>query len=157
MKIKIIAVGKIKEDYIQTGIRQYMKRLSPYCAVEILEVAEEKLRDVPGKGDVERTKEKEGERILAKLQRDDYVAALAIDGEQLTTVQLARRLERVSKENRSVVFLIGGSCGLSEKVLRNAHIRISFSKFTFPHQLMRLILLSQIYQALRHRDPETGR
>ena len=155
MKISIITVGKIKEKYFTDAIAEYAKRLSRYCKLEIVEVADEKTPDNASEGLENQIKEKEGERILSKVPDNAYVVALAIDGKQLSSEELADKMEKWNVNGVShLVFIIGGSLGLTQKVLNRADYSLSFSKMTFPHQLMRVILLEQIYRSFRIRNHE---
>lgn len=155
MKITVIAVGKIKEKYFTGAIEEYAKRLSRYCKLELVEVADEKTPDGAGEALELQIKEKEGERILQKLPDQAYVVALAIEGKMLDSVELADQMERWNVGGVShVAFVIGGSLGLAPSVLRRADYKLSFSKMTFPHQLMRVILLEQIYRSFRIRNRE---
>lgn len=150
MNISIITVGKLKEKYLTNGINEYIKRLGPYAKVEIIEVPDEKAPEQLSEAEMLQVKEKEGERILAKLAQDAYVIALAIDGEMWSSEKLAKELDKLATYGRSkVTFVIGGSLGLSNSVMQRADCKLSFSKMTFPHQLMRLILVEQIYRAFR--------
>ena len=155
MKITLIAVGKIKERYFEDAIREYSKRLSRYCRLEIIQVADEKTPDGASEALEEQIKEKEGRRILDQIREGAYVIALAVEGKQLDSLELAARMERLAVEGKSqLVFLIGGSLGLSKEVMRRADFALSFSAMTFPHQLMRVILLEQIYRSCRIRAGE---
>lgn len=155
MKITLIAVGKIKERYFEDAIREYSKRLSRYCRLEIIQVADEKTPDGASEAMEEQIKEKEGRRILDQIREGAYVIALAVEGKQLDSLELAARMERLAVEGKSqLVFLIGGSLGLSKEVMRRADFALSFSAMTFPHQLMRVILLEQIYRSFRIRAGE---
>lgn len=155
MKITLIAVGKIKERYFEDAIREYSKRLSRYCRLEIIQVADEKTPDGASEALEEQIKEKEGRRILGQIREGAYVIALAVEGKQLDSLELAARMERLAVEGKSqLVFLIGGSLGLSKEVMRRADFALSFSAMTFPHQLMRVILLEQIYRSFRIRAGE---
>lgn len=155
MKITLITVGKIKEKYFTDAIAEYAKRLSRYCKLEIIEVADEKTPDNASEGLENQIKEKEGERILSKVPEGAYVVALAIDGKQLSSEELADKMEKWNVNGVShLVFIIGGSLGLTQKVLNRADYSLSFSKMTFPHQLMRVILLEQIYRSFRIRNHE---
>jgi 23S rRNA (pseudouridine1915-N3)-methyltransferase len=150
MHITIVAVGKLKEKYLKQGIDEYRKRLTAYAKVEIVEVADEKAPENLSEADMLRVKEKEGERILAALKPDQHVVALAIEGELWSSEQLAKKLDNLATYGKSsVAFLIGGSLGLSDAVMNRANEYLSFSKMTFPHQLMRLILLEQVYRGFR--------
>lgn len=150
MKITVVAVGKIKEKFYTDAVLEYEKRLSRYCKLEILQVADEKTPDGAGEALERQIKEREGERILSRIREGEYVIALAVEGKMLSSEEMAQKLEGLGVGGRSqVVFVIGGSLGLSEAVLRRADERLSFSKMTFPHQLMRVILLEQIYRSYR--------
>ncbi len=150
MKITVVAVGKIKEKFYTDAIGEYGKRLSRYCRLEIVQVADEKTPDGASEALERQIKEREGERILSQIREGAYVIALAIGGKMRTSEEMAQKMERLGIEGKSqVVFVIGGSLGLSEKVLRRADEKLSFSKMTFPHQLMRVILLEQIYRSYR--------
>lgn len=150
MNISIVTVGKLKEKYLKSGIEEYTKRLGSYAKVVEVEVADEKAPEQLSEADMEIVKKKEGERILAKISPDAYVIALAIDGKMKTSEQLAKDLESLMTYGRSkIVFVIGGSLGLHDEVLKRADEKLSFSKMTFPHQLMKLILVEQVYRAFR--------
>ena len=155
MKITLITVGKIKEKYFTDAIAEYAKRLSRYCKLEIIEVADEKTPDGASEALDNQIKEKEGERILSKVPDSAYVIALAIEGKQLSSEELADKMEKWNVGGIShLVFIIGGSLGLTPKVLNRADYKLSFSKMTFPHQLMRVVLLEQIYRSFRIRNNE---
>ena len=142
MKITLITVGKIKEKYFTDAISEYAKRLSRYCKMDIVEVPDEKTPDGASETLETQIKDKEGEKILAKIPDGAYVVALAIEGKMLNSEELADKMEKWNVSGIShVVFVIGGSLGLSSKVLNRADFKLSFSKMTFPHQLMRVILL----------------
>lgn len=150
MKITLVTVGKIKEKYFENAIAEYSKRLSRYCKLEIIQVADEKTPDGASPALEDQIKEKEGERILSKIRPDAYVIALAIQGQMLDSEQLAGKLEKLGVSGVSqIVFVIGGSLGLSQAVLSRSDYQLSFSKMTFPHQLMRVVLLEQIYRSYR--------
>lgn len=150
MKITLITVGKIKEKFYTDAIGEYAKRLSRYCKLEIIQVADEKTPDKASENEERQIKEKEGQRILAQVKEGAYVVALAIEGKMMSSEELADRIHRLGVNGVSqIVFIIGGSLGLSEEVLRRADAQLSFSKMTFPHQLMRVILLEQIYRSYR--------
>ncbi len=150
MKITLVTVGKIKEKYFEDAIAEYSKRLSRYCRLEILQVADEKTPDGASAALEEQIREKEGERILSRIRSDAYVIALAIQGQMLDSEQLAGKLEKLGVSGVSqIVFVIGGSLGLSQAVLSRADYQLSFSRMTFPHQLMRVVLLEQIYRSYR--------
>ncbi|OEF99656.1 23S rRNA (pseudouridine(1915)-N(3))-methyltransferase RlmH [Vulcanibacillus modesticaldus] len=150
MRITVISVGKIKEKYIVQGIAEYKKRLSPYAKLQIIEVADEKAPENLSEAEMQQIKQKEGERILQHIDQNQYVIALAIEGEMWSSEKLAKELDKLTTYgNSNIVFVIGGSLGLSKKVYDRANGLLSFSKMTFPHQLMRLILLEQIYRAFK--------
>ncbi len=150
MKVTLICVGKLKEKYLSQGVEEYVKRLGRYCNPEITELADEKTPDNASEALEEQIKKKEGERILKALKEDSYCIALAIEGTMLSSEELAAKIDTLGISGVShISFVIGGSLGLSEEVLRRADYKLSFSKMTFPHQLMRMILLEQIYRSYR--------
>jgi 23S rRNA (pseudouridine1915-N3)-methyltransferase len=150
MHITIVSVGKLKEKYLKQGIAEYLKRLTAYAKVEVVEVADEKAPEVLSENEMEQVKDKEGERILAKISPDSYVIALAIEGKLKSSEELAKDIDNLAIYGKSkIAFVIGGSLGLSTNVLKRANDKLSFSKMTFPHQLMKLILVEQIYRAFR--------
>lgn len=150
MKITLITVGKIKEKFYTDAIAEYSKRLSRYCKLEIIQVADERTPDKASETEERQIKDREGERILAQVKDGAYVIALAIEGQMLSSEQLADKIDQLGIGGQSqIVLIIGGSLGLSEAVLRRADYKLSFSKMTFPHQLMRVILLEQIYRSYR--------
>ncbi len=150
MKITILCVGKIKEKFYREALAEYAKRLSRYCRLEIVEVADEPAPERCSQAEEEQVKEKEGERLLKAMREDAYAIALAIDGRKYDSVAFARQMEQLGIAGKShLAFLIGGSLGLSDKVLNRVDQKVSFSDMTFPHQLMRVILLEQIYRGFR--------
>lgn len=150
MKITIIAVGKIKEKYYRDAVAEYAKRLVKYCRFEIIEVEDEKIPDKAGEALEEQIKEKEAERIFKYVKPEAYVIALEIQGRKMDSVTFADTIEKLATHGKShIQFIIGGSLGLHNSVSRCAEVKISFSDMTFPHQLMRVILLEQIYRAYR--------
>lgn len=150
VKITVISVGKLKEKYLKDAIAEYAKRLGRYCRLELLEVADEKTPEHAGSASEEGVRAKEGERILRLLRDDAYIITLEIDGAQLSSEKLAERIEDLGIQGKShIIFIIGGSIGLGEEVRRRSDFALSFSKMTFPHQLMRVILLEQIYRSFR--------
>ncbi|WP_148866572.1 23S rRNA (pseudouridine(1915)-N(3))-methyltransferase RlmH [Thermosediminibacter litoriperuensis] len=147
MNITIIAVGKIKENYLREGIREYEKRLKSYCSLRIVEVDEEKAPDNPGPAEKERVMKKEGERILGRMNRSSFNIALCVEGDRFSSEKMASRIGELALSGVSdITFIIGGSWGLSEEVKKASDLKLSFSDFTLPHQLMRLVLLEQIYR-----------
>jgi 23S rRNA (pseudouridine1915-N3)-methyltransferase len=150
MRITICTVGKIKEKFFRDAIAEYSKRLGRYCKLDIVEVEDEKTPDNAGETVETAIKEKEGRRLLARIRDDSYVITLTIDGARLDSVGLSQKLEKLGVQGTShITFVIGGSLGLSEEVQSRADYRLSFSDMTFPHQLMRVILLEQIYRSYR--------
>ena len=150
MNITILAVGKLKEKYWKDAIEEYSKRLSRYCTFRITEVKESLLRANPSEADEEAVKTAEGRELLNKIKSSDYVITLEIKGKALSSTELAERIEELGITGKSsVVFIIGGSLGLSEEVSRRADFKLSFSAMTFPHKMMRIILLEQIYRSFK--------
>jgi len=151
MDIKIIAVGKIKEKFYKEAIDEYLKRMQAYNKVEIIEVADEMAAETLSEKELEQVKEKEGERILGKISKEDYVVSLEILGKQMDSIEFAKFIENEMTEGfgRNLVFVIGGSNGLAKKVSQRSNKKLSFGKMTYPHQLMRVILTEQIYRAYR--------
>jgi 23S rRNA (pseudouridine1915-N3)-methyltransferase len=155
MQIQIISVGKVKEKYIKLGIAEFEKRLRPYCKLTLDEVSDEQAPEQLSDKELNQVILKEGERILSKIKPNQYVIALAINGESWSSEQLANEMEKLGIHGKSQISLvIGGSNGLSDEVLKRADQKLSFSKMTFPHQLMRLILLEQIYRAYKIQKNE---
>ena len=155
MEIRILSVGKIKEKYLTEGIKEYSKRLSRYCKLSFFQVPDEKTPDRASDALQTQIKDTEGERLMKHIREQDYVIALAIEGEMLDSVELSKRIERLGVEGKSsLVFVIGGSLGMSEVLLKRADMKLSFSKMTFPHQLMQMILLEQIYRGFRIMNHE---
>lgn len=150
MKITIVCVGKIKEKFYRDALAEYTKRLSRYCSLSITEVADEKTKEQASDVECAIIKDREGERILKSIREDGYVITLAIDGKNLDSVELAKKIENLTLTGKSnLYFVIGGSLGLSDEVMKRADYKLSFSRMTFPHQLMRVILLEQIYRSYR--------
>ena len=148
--IKIICIGKIKEQYIVDGIKEYSKRMESWKGVEIVELKEFT------NNNIEKVLEQEAELILDKINKEDYVITLEIEGKMIDSIELAKKIDELyTYGNTNIVFVIGGSWGLSNKVKSRSNYKLSFSKFTFPHQLMRLILMEQIYRAftiINHKE-----
>ena len=154
MKITILCAGKIKEKYFEAGITEYTKRLSRYTVIEIKQVQDEKTPDNASEAEEEKIKQAEGARMLDFLKKakgsDCYVFARVIKGKEIDSVELSEKISELTVSGKShLVFIIGGSLGLSDEVIAESDYKLSFSKLTFPHQLMRLILLEQIYRAFR--------
>lgn len=156
MNITIIAIGKLKEKYWREAVAEYSKRLGAYCRLKIIELKESPLSANPSKADEEAVKAAEGKEILDKISKGDYVITLEIKGKGLSSEQLADKIETLSIDGKSsVVFVIGGSLGLSPEVSSRADYKLSFSAMTFPHQMMRVILLEQIYRSFKIIRGET--
>lgn len=150
MKVTVIAVGKIKEKYLKDAIAEYSKRLGKYCKLEIIETVDEKTPDNASEAEEELIRTKEAQRILKHIRPDAYVVTLEIEGEQMASEQFAEKIRRLGVQGIShVVFVIGGSIGLGREVRARSDLTLSFSKMTFPHQLMRAILLEQVYRGFR--------
>jgi len=148
--ITIISVGKLKEKYLKMGIEEYVKRLNGYTKMEIIEVPDEKAPEQLSDAEMEIVKKKEGERILAKLTPDHYVIALAINGKMRSSEELSKDIESLMTYGQSkIAFVIGGSLGLHDDVLHRANEKLSFGKMTLPHQLMKLVLVEQVYRSFR--------
>ena len=155
MKISVITVGKIKEKYLRDAIAEYSKRLSRYCRLEIIEVADERTLDQASEAVEENIRTKEGERLLKYVRDDMYVITLEIGGKMLTSEQFAEKIETLGIQGKSsIAFVIGGSIGLGREVLKRSDYALSFSKMTFPHQLMRVVLLEQVYRGYRIMNGE---
>ena len=155
MRIKIYCIGKIKEQYIKDGISEYIKRISSYSNVEIVEVADSKVRDNPNRSDIEKAKNEEGERVLKQL-KNDYLIGLDLNKKEPTSEEFAEFLHSKLVEGGSnISFVIGGSYGLSDELKKRCNSSISLSKLTFLHQMTRLILLEQIYRAFKILNNET--
>jgi len=150
LKISVLCVGRIKEKFFSDAIAEYSKRLSRYCTLEIIEVQDEKTPDGAGEAIEQKIKEKEGERLLSKFKDGCYYIALAIKGKKLTSEGLSEKIKDLGNKGVGHIgFVIGGSLGLSDEVLEKCDMHLSFSDMTFPHQLMRVILLEQVYRSFR--------
>ena len=151
MEIRILSVGKIKEKYLTSGIQEYAKRLSRYCKLTFCQVTDEKTPDKASDALNEQIKNTEGERLMKYIREQDYVIALALDGKMLDSVELSEKLGQLGVQGKSTRnnFVIGGSLGLSDQILKRADFKLCFSRMTFPHQLMQMILLEQIYRGYR--------
>ena len=155
MEIRIVTVGKIKEKYLNDGIAEYAKRLSRYCKLTFCQVTDEKTPDKASDALNEQIKNTEAQRLMKQIREQDYVIALALDGKMLDSVELSDLIARLGVQGKSsIVFVIGGSLGLSDAVLKRADYKLSFSRMTFPHQLMQMILLEQIYRGYRIMNHE---
>ena len=150
MKITLVTVGKIKENYLRDAVAEYVKRLGKYCKLEVIETADEKTPDHASETVEEAIRVKEAERILRYIREDAFVITLEILGKQLSSEELAKKIETLGVQGKShIIFVIGGSIGLGKEVMDRSDFALSFSKMTFPHQLMRVILLEQVYRSFR--------
>lgn len=150
MNITLVTVGKLKEKYLKQAIDEYSKRLSRYCKLDIIELPDEKTPDNASEKEEAQIKEKEGRAILSKIKDNSYVIAMDLKGKQLTSEELSSFVERCGVTgNSNIVFVIGGSLGLSDEVIKRADYKLCFSTMTFPHQLFRVMLLEQVYRAFR--------
>lgn len=147
LNVNIICIGNLKEKFFTDALSEYKKRLGRYCKFEITELPEEKIADNVTQSQIDKTLKKEGEKILSKIGKSDFVIAMCIEGKQLSSEELSQKIEDISLTNSTVNFVIGGSWGLSDDVKKRADMRLSVSKMTFPHQLFRVILSEQIYRA----------
>ena len=150
MKIKIICVGKLKEKYLKDAINEYSKRLGRFCTLEVTELSDEKIPDNPSLAEEEKVLLCEGEKILKNIGASDYVVTLCVEGKQLSSEEFANKIHTLGLSGKSnISFIIGGSLGLHPSVKNRSDLRLGFSKMTFPHQLMRVVLLEQIYRAFK--------
>lgn len=150
MNISIICVGKLKEKYWTAAVEEYSKRLKSYCSLDIVELKESRLPDKAGPAEELAVKEAEGEEILKRIKDNMYVITLEVKGKMLSSEKLAEKIENLGIDgNSNIAFVIGGSLGLSEAVSKRANFKLSFSEMTFPHQMMRVILLEQVYRSFK--------
>lgn len=148
MKIKVVTVGKLKEKYLKDGIEEYLKRISRFAKFEMIELADEKTTDKASESENQKILEIEGQRILSKVGDRDFVIVLAIEGKTFSSEEFSKQLEEASiKGFSTLTFIIGGSLGLAQDVKNRANLSVSFGRLTLPHQLMRLVLVEQIYRA----------
>ncbi|MBR3737890.1 MAG: 23S rRNA (pseudouridine(1915)-N(3))-methyltransferase RlmH [Eubacterium sp.] len=148
MKVNIIAVGKLKEKYLSAACDEYLKRLKAFAKTQIIEIGEYRCSENPSSSEIETVKEKEGEQILAKIPKGSYVIPMCIEGNQLSSEEFSKKIQDVSLDGTGdFTFIIGGSFGLSDEVKKAGNLKLSFGKITLPHQLMRVVLLEQIYRA----------
>ena len=155
MNVTILCVGKIKEDFFKDAIAEYSKRLSRFCKLEIIEVKDIKIPDNASQKECEQILEKEGELLLFKLPKSGYVIPLCIEGKELSSPELAEKIDSASMESGRITFIIGGSLGMSDAVKSMGNFRLSFGKMTLPHQLMRVVLLEQVYRAFKINAKES--
>ncbi len=150
MKITIISVGKIKEKFFTEAMKEYTKRLSKYCKLNEEIIPDERADENYSQAEIEQVKIKEGQKILNKIPKNSYIIALDINGVQLSSEEMSKKIEYLGIEGTSdITFIIGGSNGLSDEVINSSNFKLSFSKMTFPHQLFKVILLEQIYRAFK--------
>ncbi|WP_294836505.1 23S rRNA (pseudouridine(1915)-N(3))-methyltransferase RlmH [Eubacterium sp.] len=148
MKVTVIAVGRLKEKYLRDACEEYLKRLGTYSKVSVVEVNEERCSDNPSESEIENVKQKEGQRIIAKIPKGSFVVPMCIEGTQFSSEDFAKKIEATAVAgNSDITFIIGGSFGLSDEVKSLGKLKLSFGKLTLPHQLMRVVLLEQIYRA----------
>lgn len=155
LSIQVICVGKLKESYLKSAIDEYSKRLSRYCKLDILELPDEKIPDKINDNLSNEIKSKECDNIIRHIKKDSYVIALDLNGKQFSSEDFSREIEKVSMTSSSVTFIIGGSLGLTSELLNLCEQKICFSKMTFPHQLIRVFLLEQIFRAFKISNGET--
>ncbi|MCI5604463.1 MAG: 23S rRNA (pseudouridine(1915)-N(3))-methyltransferase RlmH [Clostridia bacterium] len=155
MNITVICVGKIKEKYFTAAIDEYSKRLSRFVKLNIIEVADEKIPDNASEKEMNQIKEKEGSKILSKLPPNSFIITLCIEGKEFSSEELAKKIADVSMTSSSITFIIGGSLGLSDSVKAKSKLRLSFGRMTLPHQLMRVVLLEQIYRTFKINNNES--
>lgn len=155
MNITVICVGKIKEKFFTDAINEYLKRLSRFAKTEIIEVKDEKTPDSPSAHETELILEKEGSLILSKIPKDSFVISMCIEGKPLSSTEIADKIREISMQKSHITLIIGGSLGLSEKVKSISDMRLSFGKITLPHQLMRVVLLEQVYRAFKINSGES--
>ena len=150
MRITIVTAGKIKEKYLTAGINEFLKRLGPFANVKIMEINEEKMKDNPSEAEKQQTLALEGQRLLKQVPEGSYLIVLDVYGQQLSSEKLAEKIQSLGLQGKSnITFLIGGAFGLSQEVRQAADFRLSFSPMTFTHQMIRLLLVEQIYRAFK--------
>ncbi len=149
LSINILCVGKLKESYLRDATEEYSKRMKPLCRLNIVELNEERLGDNPSPAEIRRTIELESERITARIGKGDYVIAMCVEGKNLSSEELAAKLDAIPLTHSTVDLIIGGSWGLSDALKARADLRLSMGRMTFPHQLCRVMLLEQLYRAFQ--------
>lgn len=154
MNITIIGVGKIKEKYFTSAIDEYSKRLSRFVKLNIIEIPDEKIPDNASEKEMEQIKQKEGAKILEKIPANSFAVTLCIEGKDLSSTELAKKIADISMTSSNITFIIGGSLGLSEEVKARSALRLSFGRMTLPHQLMRVVLLEQVYRTFKINNNE---
>ena len=150
MNIKIICLGKLKEDYLKAGISEYSKRISKYANIEIIELPDEQIPDNPSEKEIEQIKQKEAEKIKTKISARDFIISLDLTGTQLSSEDLAQKIDDITNQGySSITFIIGGTVGLEKNIVKQSNYVLSFSKLTFPHQLIRLFLTEQLFRCFK--------
>lgn len=155
LTINIICIGKVKEKYLKDAINEYSKRLSKYCKLNILELSDEKIPDKLNDSISNEIKNKESNAILNHIKKDSYIICLDLTGKELSSEEFSKNIENLSLQTSNITFVIGGSLGLSSDLLKKSHQKICFSKMTFPHQLIRVFLLEQIFRGFKISNGET--
>ena len=155
LNINIVCIGKIKENYLKDAINEYSKRLSKYCKLNITELPDEKIPDKLNESLSNEIKIKESNSILNHIKKDSYIICLDLTGKEFTSEEFSKNIENLSLQTSNITFVIGGSLGLSSDILKKAHQKICFSKMTFPHQLIRVFLLEQLFRAFKISNGET--
>ena len=155
LTINVICIGKIKETYLKDAINEYSKRLSKYCKLTILELPDEKIPDKLNDSLSNEIKEKESNSILNHIKKDSYIICLDLTGKEFSSEEFSKNIENLSLQTSQITFVIGGSLGLSSNILKKAHQKICFSKMTFPHQLIRVFLLEQLFRGFKISNGET--
>lgn len=155
LNIQILCIGKIKEKYLKDAIDEYSKRLSKYCKLQIFELPDEKIPDKLNDNIITEIKKKECSKLINLIKKDTYKIALDLNGKELSSIDFSKTLEKISMTNSNMTFIIGGSLGLNNELLNNCQEKICFSKMTFPHQLIRLFLLEQIFRSFKISNGET--
>ena len=156
LHINIICIGKLKEKYLQEAISEYSKRLSKYCVFNITELSDEKVPDNLNDSIIKNIKEKEAEKIISRIDKNSYIMTLDLKGRQFTSEEFSKKIEDISLNSSSnITFIIGGTLGLSESILKRSNELICFSKMTFPHQLIRVFLVEQLFRAFKISNNET--
>lgn len=155
LSINLICIGKIREKFLKDAIDEYSKRLSKYCKLNILELSDEKIPDKTNINIENEIKSKECDKILSHIKKDSYIISLDLSGKEFSSEQFSKNIENISMQSSNITFIIGGSLGLTEKVLNISNQKICFSKMTFPHQLIRVFLLEQIFRAFKISNGET--
>ena len=155
LNINIVCIGKIKEQYLKNGIDEYSKRLSKYCKLNIIELSDEKIPDKLSKGQAREIKAKECDNILRHIKKDTFIIALDLKGKEFSSEEFSKNIENISMHSSNITFIIGGSLGLNSNILNICNQKICFSKMTFPHQLIRLFLVEQLFRAFKISNGET--